>query len=81
MVYGPHMTNFSEVSEDLEQAGLSQRVPDAAAATKALTSLVLQRSSRLRNKDRLLAWFQAQQGGLSTLLAALERHGVSQRRV
>ncbi|HAV93615.1 MAG: hypothetical protein CMF52_06280 [Legionellales bacterium] len=81
MVYGPHMSNFIEISEDLEQAGLSQRVPDAAAATKALISLVLQRSSRLRNKDRLLAWFQAQQGGLSRLLAALERHGVSQRRV
>lgn len=75
MVYGPLMTNFSDVCSDLEANGLSVCCSDAAAAECVLAELL---SSPLGLSDKssdLRDWVESSQGALSVLMRQFDQSG------
>ena len=77
MVYGPDMSNFSEVCSDLEARGLVRKVHSAEDAINELVWWVENADARQQNGQQLIEWFEDNRGGLAVILKALSDAGVS----
>ncbi len=72
ILHGPDMRNFSEVAEDLEEAGASWQVNDGEGLTRALDTLLNEPDSRRNLSASAHAVVQGQAGVLQAVLEELE---------
>lgn len=72
LVYGPHMTNFPDITAQLSQARGAMPVADAAALTAAVNRLLDDPVERRRMARAAGAVAQRNRGVVSTVMATLE---------
>ncbi|HEV7368566.1 3-deoxy-D-manno-octulosonic acid transferase [Arenibaculum sp.] len=72
LVYGPHMTNFAEITAELEAAGGALAVPDAGALTAALARLLADGGERDRMAAAAAAVAERNRAVVERVLGALE---------
>ncbi|MGF6228186.1 3-deoxy-D-manno-octulosonic-acid transferase [Inquilinus ginsengisoli] len=72
LVYGPHMTNFPDITAQLSQARGAMPVGDAAALTAAVNRLLDDPVERRRMARAAGAVAQRNRGVVSTVMATLE---------
>jgi len=72
LVYGPRMSNFSDVCRSLEDAGAAARVENDASARATLLALLQDPARRAQMGAASRAWHTANQGATERTFAALE---------
>lgn len=73
VVFGPHMFNFTQASENALSAGAALRVSDAGELATALADLLLNDDRRLAMRTAALLFAKQHQGATARTVAALGR--------
>ncbi len=72
IVYGPHMANFREIAERMEQAGASERVADPDALASAVARLLEDDTARGRLAERARSLAEGEAEVLDVVMGELE---------
>lgn len=72
IVYGPHMTNFPEITEQLEAAGAATPVADGEDLARSLGRLLADPSAAAAKAQRARAVAESNRGVIDQTMAALE---------
>ena len=72
ILFGPGMTNFRAISDELRAAGAARVVNDAEELAVAAMLLLRDDEARAAMADAALAWHRANQGAVQRSLAALD---------
>ena len=73
MVYGPNMSNFQEVCQELEQQGLSVKCQSLDVARSVIQNLLMDEPALASTAERLRAWSASQRGVITAVLQEFEQ--------
>lgn len=72
MITGPKLTNFSDISKQLQQNGIAEALPDAEAITKRMLELLTQPQLRETKARAARTWFPTNRGAAKRTLQSID---------